>query len=289
MIVLRPDDRLAALVDEAVARRRGRARRRRRRRLARRRGRSRARARAPVRLRSRRHPQPLRARRRRRPRRSGRLARRVHRRRRAPDRRGRGERPPLPQQRLARDLRRRGSAAGLPRRQGAHARCRRPRRCSDRARRQPAWSSWTTAAAPIATPPSCSSRTTPTRSSRRVRPAPGRRSTAGGSAIVVLDRPAAGQSPGRTWTATQLEVTATAPVHAGIDGEAVELDPPLGSSSGPRALRVRISSRHATVKPERRSPPTLRSAGFDRRQAARVVRRRGASPSAFPRARRHRR
>ena len=70
---------------------------------------------------------------------------------------------------------------------------RRPRRCSDRARRQPAWSSWTTAAAPIATPPSCSSRTTPTRSSRRVRPAPARPSTAGSSASSCsTGRPPAG-------------------------------------------------------------------------------------------------
>ena len=55
--------------------------------------------------------------------------------------------------------------------------------------------------------------------------------------VVVLDRPAAGL--GRTWTATQLEVTATAPVHAGIDGEAVELDPPLRFVIRPLALRVR--------------------------------------------------
>jgi diacylglycerol kinase family enzyme len=59
--------------------------------------------------------------------------------------------------------------------------------------------------------------------------------------VVVLDRPAAGPSAGRTWTARQLEVTATAPVHAGIDGEAVELDPPLRFAIRPLALRVRLS------------------------------------------------
>jgi diacylglycerol kinase family enzyme len=58
--------------------------------------------------------------------------------------------------------------------------------------------------------------------------------------VVVLDRPAAGLGAGRTWTARQLEVTATTPVHAGIDGEAVELDPPLRFVIRPLALRVRL-------------------------------------------------
>jgi diacylglycerol kinase family enzyme len=61
--------------------------------------------------------------------------------------------------------------------------------------------------------------------------------------IIVLDRPRAGQGPGRTWTATRLEVSAPAPVHAGIDGEAVELAPPLEVVIDPRALRVRIARR----------------------------------------------
>jgi len=65
--------------------------------------------------------------------------------------------------------------------------------------------------------------------------------------ILVLDTPRAGQSLGRTWTAARLEVTAPAPVHAGIDGEAVELTPPLRFAIRPGALRVRISSRDATV------------------------------------------
>ena len=58
--------------------------------------------------------------------------------------------------------------------------------------------------------------------------------------VVVLDRPAAGLGAGRRWTARQLEVTATAPVHAGVDGEAVELDPPLRFVIRPLALRVRL-------------------------------------------------
>jgi diacylglycerol kinase family enzyme len=72
--------------------------------------------------------------------------------------------------------------------------------------------------------------------------APGTRPTldSGQLGILVLDPPRRGQSPGDTWTATQLELTAPAPVHAGIDGEAVELTPPLRFSIHPRALRVRL-------------------------------------------------
>lgn len=63
--------------------------------------------------------------------------------------------------------------------------------------------------------------------------------------VVVLDAASVGRSPGRTWTATSLEVTAPRSLHAGIDGEAVELVPPLAFATRPAALRVRISARHA--------------------------------------------
>ena len=71
---------------------------------------------------------------------------------------------------------------------------------------------------------------------------PGTRPTldSGQLGVVVVDRPAAGPGAGRMWTARQLEVTATAPVHAGIDGEAVDLDPPLRFVIRPLALRVRL-------------------------------------------------
>ena len=59
--------------------------------------------------------------------------------------------------------------------------------------------------------------------------------------VLVLDPPRRGQSPGHTWTATQLELAAPAPVHAGIDGEAVDLTPPLRFAIRPRALRVRVT------------------------------------------------
>jgi diacylglycerol kinase family enzyme len=60
--------------------------------------------------------------------------------------------------------------------------------------------------------------------------------------ILVLDKARAGQGPGRMWTAARLEVSAPAPVHAGIDGEAVDLTPPLRFAIRPGGLRVRIPS-----------------------------------------------
>jgi diacylglycerol kinase family enzyme len=79
--------------------------------------------------------------------------------------------------------------------------------------------------------------------------APGTRPTldSGQLGVIVLDTPRAGQSPGLTWTATWLEVDAPARIHAGIDGEAVDLTPPLRFAIRPGALRVRMPSRDATV------------------------------------------
>jgi diacylglycerol kinase family enzyme len=67
--------------------------------------------------------------------------------------------------------------------------------------------------------------------------------------IVVLEAPGTGLTPGRAWCATSLEVSTPAPVHAGIDGEAVALSPPLAFEIVPAALRVRISARHPGVSP----------------------------------------
>ena len=73
--------------------------------------------------------------------------------------------------------------------------------------------------------------------------------------IVVLDRPRpSADPPARVWTATHYEVDATGSVHAGVDGEAVELDAPLAFVIRPDALRVRISSRHPGVSPSGRLP-----------------------------------
>jgi diacylglycerol kinase family enzyme len=71
--------------------------------------------------------------------------------------------------------------------------------------------------------------------------------------IIVLDAPGdSPRVPGRAWSAPRLEVTAPAPVHAGIDGEAVDLEPPLRFASRPASLRVRISPRHPGASPSAR-------------------------------------
>ncbi len=71
--------------------------------------------------------------------------------------------------------------------------------------------------------------------------------------IVVLDAPGdSPHSPGQAWTAPRLEVNAPAPVHAGVDGEAVDLSPPLRFTIRSAALRVRISSRHPGASPSAR-------------------------------------
>jgi len=80
--------------------------------------------------------------------------------------------------------------------------------------------------------------------------APGTRPVLDGGqlGVVVLDRPAPGRTSARTWTAKQLEVIATAPVHAGIDGEAIDLSPPLRFVIRPGALRMRISRSHESAR-----------------------------------------
>jgi diacylglycerol kinase family enzyme len=85
---------------------------------------------------------------------------------------------------------------------------------------------------------------------------PGTRPTldSGELGIIVLERPRLVRSPGLTWSATRLEVTARAPLNGGVDGEAVALSPPLRFVIRPRALRVRISSSHLDVSPSSRLP-----------------------------------
>ena len=74
--------------------------------------------------------------------------------------------------------------------------------------------------------------------------------------VLVLDAPGDRPgTPGRAWTAARLEVSAQAPLHAGVDGEAAELSPPLRFAIRPQALRVRISSRHPGGSPSALPPP----------------------------------
>jgi diacylglycerol kinase family enzyme len=85
----------------------------------------------------------------------------------------------------------------------------------------------------------------------------GTRPTLGGGqlGIVVVDASAGSpRPPARAWSAPRLEVSAPEPVHAGVDGEAAELSPPLRFAIRPAALRVRISSRHPGASPSARLP-----------------------------------
>ena len=73
--------------------------------------------------------------------------------------------------------------------------------------------------------------------------------------IIVLDAPGGPpHPPGRAWSTPHLQVSAPAPVHAGIDGEAVDLSPPLHFTIRPGALRVRLPSRPG-ISPRRGSRP----------------------------------
>lgn len=58
----------------------------------------------------------------------------------------------------------------------------------------------------------------------------------------------------RQWTTPEFEVRADGPVAAGIDGEAVILEPPLRFRIRPAALTVRISPRHPGASPSALEP-----------------------------------
>ena len=73
--------------------------------------------------------------------------------------------------------------------------------------------------------------------------------------ILVLDTPDERQHPrGRAWSASHLQVQASPAVHAGVDGEAVELVAPLEFAIRPAALRVRICAHHPGTSPAARGP-----------------------------------
>jgi hypothetical protein len=82
--------------------------------------------------------------------------------------------------------------------------------------------------------------------------------------IIVIDAPAAGLRPsGRAWSSTALRLEAAGPVHAGIDGEAVELAAPLEFGLWAATLRVRRPRRPRSAgvgdrPPRRRAAPGRR-------------------------------
>ena len=62
------------------------------------------------------------------------------------------------------------------------------------------------------------------------------------------------QRPVRQWSAPTFEVRSDQPVPAGIDGEALRLEPPLKFSIRSRVLRVRIAPQHPGASPSARLP-----------------------------------
>ncbi|MGB0098457.1 MAG: diacylglycerol kinase, partial [Solirubrobacteraceae bacterium] len=63
-----------------------------------------------------------------------------------------------------------------------------------------------------------------------------------------------GEKRVQQWSAATFEVRSDGPVAAGIDGEALKLDPPLRFRTRPQALRVRIAPQHPGASPSATMP-----------------------------------
>ena len=85
-----------------------------------------------------------------------------------------------------------------------------------------------------------------------------------GSLGIAVLAPAVARADGRVthrlsmnqWTVPEFEVVAEGQVAAGLDGEAVMLDPPLRFVTRPKALRVRIAPQHPGASPSALEPDT---------------------------------
>ena len=75
-----------------------------------------------------------------------------------------------------------------------------------------------------------------------------------GITVLGADAAAGGQKRVEQWSATSFEVGSDAPVAAGVDGEALKLDPPLRFRTRPQALRVRIAPQHPGASPSATIP-----------------------------------
>ena len=69
-----------------------------------------------------------------------------------------------------------------------------------------------------------------------------------------VNRPSQRKLAMRQWTTPEFEIDAEGPVPAGIDGEAVQLEPPLRFRTRPRALRVRVAPGHPGASPSALEP-----------------------------------
>jgi diacylglycerol kinase family enzyme len=65
------------------------------------------------------------------------------------------------------------------------------------------------------------------------------------------------QRPWREWTAPEFEVQSDHPIAAGIDGEALTLQPPLHFTIRPGVLRVRIARAHPGASPSSTMPESM--------------------------------
>jgi diacylglycerol kinase family enzyme len=80
--------------------------------------------------------------------------------------------------------------------------------------------------------------------------------------VTVVGAPAGGgrlQRPLREWSAPTFEIDADQPIAAGIDGEALRLDPPLIFQIRPAVLHVRIARQHPGASPSALMPEGLRA------------------------------
>jgi diacylglycerol kinase family enzyme len=76
------------------------------------------------------------------------------------------------------------------------------------------------------------------------------------AALVALRRPSGARAL-EEWTAPTFEVTSAAPVPAGVDGEALELEPPIRFRIRPGALRVRLPERAVGYSPAAVAGPSV--------------------------------
>jgi diacylglycerol kinase family enzyme len=79
---------------------------------------------------------------------------------------------------------------------------------------------------------------------------------AGVLGITVLQAGAGrnGEKRVQQWSAPSFEVSSDGPVAAGIDGEALKLEPPLRFRTRPQALRVLIAPQHPGASPSANMP-----------------------------------
>jgi diacylglycerol kinase family enzyme len=85
--------------------------------------------------------------------------------------------------------------------------------------------------------------------------------------------------PWREWSAPAFEVDADRPVPAGIDGEALVLDPPLRFRIRPGVLRVRIARKHPGASPSALAPEGMWAGVLELGRIARGRHQKPATPT----------